>query len=101
MARRFRCHSCSKELELEDPVGRSARCAACGSELRCCLNCRFHDTSSYNDCSEPQAERVLEKDRANFCDYFSPAAIAAAAAAAQAPAGNDKLSELEKLFRKN
>lgn len=92
-----RCHSCSAELEFDDPVGRSARCPACASDLRCCLNCRFYDESSYNECSEPAAERVLEKDRANFCDYFSPGSKAGPARPAPAA---DGLSELEKLFRK-
>jgi hypothetical protein len=26
---------------------------------------------SYNECREPQAERVIEKDRSNFCDFFT------------------------------
>jgi hypothetical protein len=30
----------------------------------------FHATGAYNDCREPQAERVIEKNRSNFCDYF-------------------------------
>jgi hypothetical protein len=98
MAGRISCHGCSVEVEIEDPIGRSARCARCGSELRCCLNCRFYDTSSYNDCVEPSAERVLEKDRANFCDYFSPRP--AAAASGPRPESPDRLSDLEKLFRK-
>jgi hypothetical protein len=36
-----------------------------------CLNCRFFDVRAYNQCREPQAERVTEKDKANFCEYFS------------------------------
>jgi hypothetical protein len=32
----------------------------------------FHDPSCDNQCREPQADRVLEKERANFCDYFKP-----------------------------
>jgi len=98
VASRVVCHACRVDLEFEDPIGRSTRCPRCSSELRCCLNCRFHDVSAYNDCAEPSAERVLEKDRANFCDYFSPSSTAAAAIAAEkAP---DRLSDLEKLFRK-
>ena len=97
MPHRVVCHACSADLEFEDPIGRSARCPRCSSELRCCLNCRFHDISSYNDCAEPSAERVLEKDRANFCDWFSPAGDAATAGTAKP----DGLSDLEKLFRKN
>ena len=26
-----------------------------------------------NECRENQAERVLDKERSNFCDYFKPA----------------------------
>ncbi|MFN2424943.1 MAG: hypothetical protein ABR587_00700 [Candidatus Binatia bacterium] len=100
MAVRLSCHSCSAELAFEDPIGRSQHCPACAAELRCCLNCRFHDLSAYNECAEPSAERVLEKDRANFCDYFSPGGSSAAPAAkGDAIAGG--LSELEKLFRKS
>lgn len=100
MAVRLRCYACSADLEMEPPLGRSARCPHCGSDLRCCRNCRFHDLSSYNECSEPSAERVLEKDRANFCDYFSPRQAGASGAAPATGAEAGGLSELEKLFRK-
>ena len=95
---RVSCHACSAELEFEDPIGRSQLCPRCNGELRCCLNCRFYDISSYNDCAEPMAERVLEKDRANFCDYF--AARLVAGVGTQAGGSSDRMSELEKLFRK-
>ena len=38
----------------------------------CCLVCQptLHDPGAYNQCREPQAERVLDKDRGNFCDWF-------------------------------
>ena len=92
------CHACGATAEVLGVVSRSARCARCGADLRCCLNCRFHESSAYNECLEPSAERVLEKDRANFCDYFSPAGEAAAAGAAK-PA-DSPLGDLEKLFSK-
>ena len=108
MAQRVTCSACSASVELEGPVGRSARCARCGSDLRCCLNCRFHDLASYNDCAEPSAERILEKDRANYCDYFSPrGATDERAVTAQEPAQDPSaataspLSDLEKLFRRS
>ncbi|MBF0190432.1 MAG: hypothetical protein HQL99_04700 [Magnetococcales bacterium] len=41
-------------------------------ETRVCLNCRFHDTGSYNECRESVAERIVDKDRSNFCDFFKP-----------------------------
>ena len=80
-------------------VPRAACCERCGADLRCCLNCRFHESSAYNECLEPSAERVLEKDRANFCDYFSggkrPAASGGQAAGKAPPLG-----DLERLFSK-
>jgi hypothetical protein len=32
--------------------------------------CQFYDTSSYNECREPTADRIIEKEKANFCDFF-------------------------------
>jgi hypothetical protein len=32
--------------------------------------CAFYDTNSYNECREPAADRTLEKEKANFCDYY-------------------------------
>ena len=66
-----RCHRCRKELGIADRVGRAETCPSCGTDLRCCRNCAFYDAGSYNQCRETQAERVLEKERGNFCDYFS------------------------------
>ena len=65
-----RCQACLKVLEIRAPVGRQECCPFCGSDLHCCLNCSFHARGAYNECREPQAERVLEKGRGNFCDFF-------------------------------
>jgi hypothetical protein len=35
------------------------------------MNCRFYLPGSRGDCSESSAEPPPEKDRANFCDWFS------------------------------
>ena len=66
-----RCHACLKGLEIQIPVGRREICPFCGSDLHCCLNCVHYHVGAYNDCREPQAERVIEKDRSNFCDFFT------------------------------
>ena len=34
------------------------------------LNCRLHDSGANNQCREPQAEWVTDKDKANFCEFF-------------------------------
>ncbi len=65
-----RCHHCRKTVEDGIFVGRQTQCPSCGADLHCCSNCSFYDPGSYNDCREPQAERVLEKSRSNFCDFF-------------------------------
>lgn len=95
-AARVVCHGCGTTTEVPAPVSRAASCAACGADLRCCLNCGFHDRSAYNECREPSAERVVDKDRSNFCDYFTPAAGAATKKTAVPPA----MSDLERLFSK-
>lgn len=63
------CTFCQKEILTPKP-GRLETCLFCQGDLHCCLQCHFYDSQSYNECSEPQAERVLEKEKANFCDYF-------------------------------
>jgi hypothetical protein len=36
------------------------------------LNCIFYDRSRYNECGESNADRVVDKEKGNFCDYFKP-----------------------------
>jgi hypothetical protein len=88
------CHHCKKELNLTEKPARGDACPHCASDLRVCLNCRFYDTNSYNDCAEPMAERVVDKDRANFCEYF-----ALGAGGAVASEEEDKLKGLKDLFK--
>lgn len=66
------CHKCSAEIILETgkDIARSEECTSCYASIRCCLMCEFYDTKSYNECKEPTAERVIDKEKANFCDFF-------------------------------
>lgn len=66
------CFSCQKPLNVIAGgfVGRRDTCPHCNSDMHVCYNCKFYDKASYNECREPQAERVVEKGKANFCDYF-------------------------------
>jgi hypothetical protein len=66
----IRCSFCEKEIEVNGTVIRSDTCPHCGHDLRCCVQCKFYDPGSYNECKEVSAERVVDKERANFCDYF-------------------------------
>ena len=51
-------------------VGRKDECPNCGHDLRCCKQCKFYDPNAYNECREVSADRIVDKERANFCDYF-------------------------------
>ncbi|MEW6055377.1 MAG: hypothetical protein AB1540_02085 [Bdellovibrionota bacterium] len=66
------CHKCNQELRLETDFGRQDTCPGCGRATRCCLNCLHYDPSRYNECSEPVADRVVDKEKSTFCDYFKP-----------------------------
>jgi hypothetical protein len=88
------CHHCGRELGAGEQVGRRDACLGCGSDLHCCRNCRFHDPAYHNQCREPQAERQVDKECGNFCDYFSFAAGAPAGAAT----ADDRRAKLEALF---
>ncbi len=54
------------------PLSRREECPKCLASLRVCRGCDFYDTASSNDCREPMADRVVEKEAANLCDYFRP-----------------------------
>jgi hypothetical protein len=64
------CHRCGGELHVAAKVVRTEGCPHCHSDLKCCLNCALHDPGANNQCREPQAEWVTDKDKANFCEFF-------------------------------
>ena len=70
----FSCHSCGAAVPIEfgEKVSRRDECRTCGADLHSCRNCRFFDPGRNNECAEPQADRVVEKTQANFCEYFEP-----------------------------
>ena len=51
-------------------VGRRDTCPSCMADIRTCKMCQFYDPKAYNECRESSAERVQDKEKANFCDYF-------------------------------
>ena len=92
------CFSCGKSLQgILLPVGRRDTCPHCTADVHVCKNCKFYDTTSYNECRESQAERVLDKDKSNFCDYFS---LGNASTASSGPSKDDVLNQLDDLFKK-
>lgn len=66
------CVFCGNVVSMEGKVGRQDTCPHCNRDLRCCKQCNFYDPNAYNECREVSAERMLDKERANLCDYFVP-----------------------------
>ena len=66
----MKCAFCGKKISVLDKVGRSDTCSHCGGDLRCCKQCSFYQPNAYNECKEVIAERVVDKERANFCEYY-------------------------------
>jgi hypothetical protein len=90
------CHHCGRELRLAAKVPRTDGCPHCYSDLKCCLNCRLHDRGANNQCREPQAEWVTDKDKSNFCEFFEfrESASPAGAASAGGPSARDAFDSL-------
>ena len=68
------CYCCGHALRLmpREKIQRLDTCAGCGTDLHSCVHCRFFDPGRNNQCSEPQAEWVRDKESSNFCGYFEP-----------------------------
>ena len=92
------CYKCSKELPYKagTSIGRSDRCPYCNADLKVCRMCTFFDLNSYNECKEPVADRIVEKEKANFCDYFKFGAAGAGAG----PSKEELLARANALFKK-
>lgn len=65
------CYHCGASLTPLD-YGRADTCRSCGRDTRVCRNCGFYDKDAHNQCHETQADRVVDKEKSNFCDYFKP-----------------------------
>ncbi len=68
----LKCYKCGKQLAelLQTTISRTEACLGCMADIRCCKMCQFYDPKSYNECREPLADRIANKEKANFCDYF-------------------------------
>ncbi len=94
----FRCFRCGAPFSFQQRVSRRDTCAKCDADLHCCLNCRHYSPGAHNQCNEPQAEWVREKDRANYCDYFDPRPSAPGGKSSEK--AQDARARFEDLFRK-
>lgn len=97
MTHNILCYRCGGSLAmLSLPFSRRDECPHCENYLHVCKMCRLYDVSATRQCLEDDAEDVKEKDRLNFCDYFSPSE---SAFDPQRKSAADKAAtELEALF---
>ena len=53
------------------PLGRREECPQCRADLHACRQCDFYAPSAPQSCREPVADEVREKEKSNFCGYFT------------------------------
>lgn len=90
------CYHCGTEFPAPFSVYRSTVCPSCGKDVKVCLNCRFYEPGAHWDCRETVNELVVEKDRANFCEFF--ALSTEHRASRGAGAAKEARSDFDKLF---
>jgi len=68
----IKCFSCHKPTELDagKKILRHEECPTCGASMHCCKMCKYYDATAYNECRETIAERIVDKEKANFCEFF-------------------------------
>lgn len=93
----MKCWNCGTEIDVRERVEFRAACPSCDRALHACRNCRHYDPSYYNQCRETAAERVVDKERANFCEFFAPGT---GAQVRRAPSSAPAREQLEALFKK-
>ena len=75
VTRTLNCWKCGSALDdVPVPFARIAECPRCRADLHVCRMCEFFDPGVRRGCREPVADDVTDRERANFCGYFTPAA---------------------------
>jgi len=88
------CFHCKNRLDITEKPSRDEVCRFCGQDLKVCRNCEFYDAFASDQCTETMAERVGDKEKANFCEYFL---FKESAVCLQSPT-EDRLQDLKRLF---
>jgi hypothetical protein len=97
----MQCWKCGAEIpdiSGARKVLRTDSCPQCDIDLHSCKNCRHYDPQYHNECRETQAEWVTDKERANFCDYFTPS-LASGKSSPARPSTDQAKSAFDKLFK--
>jgi hypothetical protein len=71
MSETYTCWKCGGPLpDLLLPLARHEECPHCRAQLHVCRMCVFFDATAPQQCREPVADLVSDKQRANFCGYL-------------------------------
>lgn len=98
----FLCHHCKTSIEFSglQKIGRRDSCANCLRDLHACLNCQHFDAAANRECREHVPERVNDKEKSNFCDFFEPNQNSTSAPKSNT-ARDVQMSAAEALFKKS
>ncbi|QHJ13762.1 hypothetical protein FX988_04042 [Paraglaciecola mesophila] len=65
------CWQCGTFLEgIITPVSRREECSQCQTDIHACKMCLYYDAQNRTGCDEERAEYIVDKERANFCEYY-------------------------------
>lgn len=93
----WQCGNILKNVIL--PMSRREECPLCSADQHVCKMCKEFD--GRNNCSESRAEDVRDREKANFCDYFSPSgevSVKASGQQARKQKESDAKAQLAALF---
>ena len=67
------CYKCKSGVSVlvNNKVDFSSYCPKCDCSLHVCKNCKHFAIDAYNQCRESSADRIVEKEKRNTCEYFS------------------------------
>lgn len=67
------CWNCGHDLaDVPRPISRHEHCRQCFEALHACRQCRHYRSDLNSRCLEDRADPPMNKENANFCDYFRP-----------------------------
>lgn len=76
MAKDLVCWRCAGSLKsVARPISRLARCPSCGVDLHACRLCRHYNPRLIGRCAHDHADPPLDREHANFCQYFRPVTL--------------------------
>ena len=65
------CWNCGENIDhLPKPITRHNNCPKCFESLHCCMLCKHYRVNDSTQCDNDRAEPPVNKENANFCEFF-------------------------------